>query len=416
MNSSLIKKPFFLSIYSFGTAIIVFSYIYAFFTQEDASGGGKLDFENHIYNNYLLFFNFKITEINWNYYDSTSLPLHYIFSKLFFYSDHNFLYRLFWFIFSFLGPVLVFLILNRSFQFNNFSKLEKVFLSSIILLSPYYRSSSIWGLEENIGIVCLLFSLLFFKIYSSNKSNFNLILLIIFTCLTFLSRQSYLFLSLIIFFSIINKSKLFEKKNFLITIYFLLFSTPSVYFFYVWQGLVPPMAGNRNNLLDINNLPTILNIILIYILPFIFVYFKNSKILITIPKIILSIFIYVIFLIIFSDYNWTNNGSGALPKLLSLFISNNEISRIILITFSFISLIFIYMISRGQIILQWFFIINILIFLNIDVIFHEYFDPLTLIFLLIFGSSKIITYNKIKIHMLLAPYLAIFLLSSVMYH
>ena len=159
------KKKNHQNIFLIGTLLIVTTYFLAFFFNEDSSGGGQLDFEQHIFNNFLLFFSSSLKEINWEFYDSTSLPLHYIISKFLIFSDQKNYYRLFWFIFSFLAPVLLYFLINLSPQFKNNSKFENIFLSSCILLSPYYRTSSVWGLEENIGIVCLLTALIFYKLY-----------------------------------------------------------------------------------------------------------------------------------------------------------------------------------------------------------------------------------------------------------
>ena len=59
-----------------------------------------------------------------------------------------------------------------------------IFLSCIILLSPYFRTSSYWGLEENFGIFTIFISFIFFtRIKKKNNSanNFDILLLTFFS-------------------------------------------------------------------------------------------------------------------------------------------------------------------------------------------------------------------------------------------
>ena len=60
--------------------VIVSNIIYfflGFFYQHDFSNGGKIDFK-HIFNNFLLFKETSIFNIDWFKYESSSLPLFYI--------------------------------------------------------------------------------------------------------------------------------------------------------------------------------------------------------------------------------------------------------------------------------------------------------------------------------------------------
>ena len=119
---------------------------------------------------------------------------------------------------------------------------------------------------------------------------------------------------------------------------------------------------------------------------------------------------------IFSSYQWTNNGSGALPKIFSLLINDKKIVQLILISLSFVSAICIYVICINNKILFLFFIPNILFYLNVHPIFQEYFDPITYIILLIFGSKHILFSGIFKIQIILPLYLATILIGSIIYH
>ena len=87
-------------------------------------------------------------------------PLIYILHKLlnpFFNDELNF--RRTVFLISLIIPILFYLCLKEKFQ--NTNKILLILLSSIILLNPYVRNSSYWGLEENYAIIASLVSFLF---------------------------------------------------------------------------------------------------------------------------------------------------------------------------------------------------------------------------------------------------------------
>ena len=73
--------------------LILISYFFGFFLQEDSSGGGAIDFSLHIFNNFILFKSNDFFKIDWELYDSTSLPLHYILSKLFLFTENQKIYK-----------------------------------------------------------------------------------------------------------------------------------------------------------------------------------------------------------------------------------------------------------------------------------------------------------------------------------
>lgn len=399
--------------------LILLSYLFAFFSNEDSSGGGILDFELHIFNNFLIFLNNDLNSIDWIKYDSSSLPFHYLVSKLFINTEKEYFYRTFWFYVSFLAPLLFFFLIRNLPKLDSLNNYEKILLSCSILLSPYFRTSAVWGLEENIGIILSILTLFYYFKFVQNKTNSNLILLILFSCLTFLCRQNYFFLSLLIFVLIIDKNYLFSKRNLFISFLFLFFLTPSIYFFIKWGSLMPPinLANERyTGVLHFNNIPTILNIIFIYIFPFAVFYIKNNKFNVKFRNISIAIVLYFIYLFIFSNYHWTNNGSGALPKFFNLFINDIKIIQFILVSLSFLSALCIFIICINHKILFLFFIPNILFYLNIHPVFQEYFDPITYIFLIIFGSKQMFFSGKFKIQIILPLYLTTILVGSIIYH
>ena len=85
--------------------------------------------------------------------------LHILFNPFIFNIDS---YRLTVFCISFLAPLIFYICLTQKFK--HIDKTILFFISSFILLSPYYRTSAYWGLEINYGIIAMLASI-FFKLY-----------------------------------------------------------------------------------------------------------------------------------------------------------------------------------------------------------------------------------------------------------
>lgn len=402
-------------LYSFLVILILASYFYGFLIKEDSSGGGKIDFSLHIYNNFVLFYSNNFFGINWNLYDSTSLPLHYILSKIFLQSENKNSYQLFWFIFSFIGFFFFYLILLKKFEAKKKFNIKLLFFSSIILLSPYFRTSAFWGLEENIGIILLVITLYFYLSYKNNKKISLFIFTIFFASLAFYSRQSYLFLPIIIFILLFNSSSYLKKENIYLVLFFLLFLIPSMYFFIEWDGLVPPMAQKRSSSFNLNNIPTILNIYLVYLIPFFLKYITTNKINIKFKSIFIMLILFTIYYIIFNDYHWTTNGSGIFPKVLKIISINDYFTKILLLISSYFSIILILLMFSKSIELILYFLINLITFCLIDIIFQEYFDPICLIMLICFAPKKFFKKDNIDLIKLTPIYSSIILIGSILY-
>ena len=211
---SYLKNTFIYKIIIF----IIFSFfIFGFFIKEDAAGGGENDFFFHIYNNIILFKNFDFLDIPWGSYDSSSLPLYYLITKYLILSKNPFIYKLFTFFLS-LGCVLIFYKILKK-KYNELHNHNHIFLliSTIPLLSPYFRTSAFWGIEENIAYFFFLLTGYFY--FKDLKKKFNLFLLIFFASVTFYGRQNYAFLSIIIFFYLFNFRVIFTRRNIFIICY-----------------------------------------------------------------------------------------------------------------------------------------------------------------------------------------------------
>ncbi len=398
-------------------SIIIISFFIGLLVNENSSGGAEND-SIAILNNVELFNSYNLNEIPWDTYKSTSLPLFYIFNK-FLFNNLQFtdliLSNIF---FSILILIIFFLILSMKFSENKIENSYLFLLSSIVLLSPYLRSSTFWGIEEVIGIFFFILSLFFYEIYKINKNVLYQILCLLSASLALLSRQSYVFLIIFFFFEFFNFKKFFDKKNIFLIFFIFFFNIPAIYFFYIWNGLLPPMAQDQRGLgLNIIHVPFILSILFIYFIPTILLNFKDfndvlkffKKYLFYIIIISLSFFL----IIFFSDIN--KIGGGALIKIIYLINFNKFYLSFILSILSGIFLI--YFIFYFEIKIKIIFLLIISIFATIDLIFQEYFDPISFLLINILFLSRLIKPYLLHRYIYFSlAYYSTFLIGSIYYY
>ena len=166
-------------------------------------------------------------------------------------------------------------------------------LSSLLCLSPYFRTTAYWGLSENYAILSTLLSYLFFyKIFYRDK-NINLfkkIYLLFFLCF-FSSVTVYFDQKLFIIPLIIYLKIFFSKKNLqfklVCTIFYILFLMPILYLVNLWGSILPPVASTSRfigSYIHLNNIGYSSTIIAFYIFPLLF--FKKKNILLLLRKFI----------------------------------------------------------------------------------------------------------------------------------
>ncbi len=168
------------------------SLILGLYLNEDASGlGTSNDFKStwpyvlSLKNNYI------IDGSEW----TRLLPLHYIFLSLLQENLNDiFLVRLFFVFISLLIPFLFYL--NLKIKFPEIDKGKLLIISSIIIILPFFRSSSIWPNPHITSLVFLLSSFYFFSKWEQLKIKVfdrDLILHIIFLALAVYTRRYYIF-------------------------------------------------------------------------------------------------------------------------------------------------------------------------------------------------------------------------------
>lgn len=418
--------------------LIFFSFITGFILDENSAGAGGLggDFKL-IWKNLQLFKHNIFNNLNSLEYNDSRTPIAYILHVLFNpFIETKYQFRISVFIISLLCPIIFFLILKEKYK--NISKYLAIFISSLILLSPYFRTTAFWGLGENYAILFILISYYlfqkgnFFQGRVNNKIKIILFLLALSSSLCVYFDQKLLIIPLIIFISIIFDKKIDKEIKYFLTIFYFFFSIPFLYLVILWEGILPPSTkyrglteGSVNNQdwvkFEIYNIGYTTTIIAFYFFPFIF--FQKKKIINIFFNFFKKenisyfiLFLIYLFLIIFNS-NFSNigyYGNGVVRKIISLCLEDINLQ----LTFTLLSFLISWIILNiflekkilDKIIIYYFLIIACFI----HPVFQEYFDPIILVLIFTFLQNRIIiNYKNIFILFL---YLATFLIVSNTYY
>lgn len=420
--------------YYFFALIAFLSYLAGFFFNENSigSGGYKGDLV-WIWKNFNIFKNNTLFDsINHKDFFGSRTPLLYIINIYLnpFINDIE-SYRFSIFIFSLLGPLFFYIALRQNYP--NIEKKIILLLSSIILISPYYRTSAYWGMEINYGIIAFLISVYYLKKIENSKSKIDIFFLILFSSLSLYFDQKLLIIALISYIKILvskNKNEIFFS-----TFIYFIFSIPYIYLIITWGGLTPKATQianqltvtnfSRINSLNYYNLGYACTICAFYLFPFALIKKNNSfdvlKSFFNKKNLFLAsiVFVYLFFLEInynfeyytIETYEW---GLGIVYKLSILLFKNiffQKIFTFICIIVSWILILFILDKNKKD-----FFILSYFLILSLFLwpMTQEYFDPiLTTSFLLLFKTSNHIDFSKITFLFL---YMFVFLLIAFFYY
>ncbi len=413
------------------TAIIVILFFLGFYNNENSAGAGNLqgDF-GHIWHNLGLFKNEIISSLNNEAYSDSRTPLAYILHVLFNpFIDNEFQFRVSVFIISLFAPILFFFCLKINFV--NINNKILILISSLILLSPYFRTSAYWGLGENYGLICLLASYLFLQKALSKDidksvtiNNIVIFCLCLFSSLCVYFDQKLLFVPLLCFIMFLNSNKSLASKVKLI-LYYSFFAIPMIYLVIIWGNILPPFAASARKVggsINIYNIGYCATIIAFYMAP-ILVFFKKENFFKIVKDffskknlhlILFPFLVYLIILVLFDDFSQLPDLGKGLAHKIILISFNNIYTKMFFTFFAFgISWIIITMYLKeisDKLVIFYLFLLSLFTF----TIFQEYFDPLILILLLTFFKTKI--YPNFKNVLALTLYLGVFLLSSNVYY
>ena len=443
MNSNSRKILIFFSI------IIYLSFFLGFYFNENSSGAGNYSGDlTWMWDNFEIYKSNNLwTAIHHPDFWGNRTPLIYILHTLLnpFISDID-SYRLSVFFISFLAPLIFYLCLLQKFK--EVDKNILFFISSFILLSPYFRTNSYWGGEINYGIITTLASIYFLNHTLINnflriKTNIylSLTLLTFFSSLCIYFDQKLLIIPLLVLFKILYSQidlryKLYSILNYCI------FSVPFLYLIFTWKGLIPPATqayspdqGSSLSSLKLHffHIGYATAIMAFYLFPIILLKSNNLtsslKDFFYDKKNLLFIFIsiiYLFFINIFYDFeNFTIKkqfstadygvyGLGILHKV-SLFLFSDLFYREIFTYFVFFIswIILLFAIEKKTIniiIILYFYFLSLIIF----PLMQEYFDPYIILFSFLLFNFKF----DFKLYKLTGVfvYLIIFLTGANLYY
>jgi hypothetical protein len=422
MPFSIIKKIRFNWIYYFISTIIIFSYLLGFILNENSGGGGKSDFEGHVWFVVQSFKeSFLYTINNYGKWKEAVWPLHHIihaFLNPFSYSQNTL--KLSHFIYNFAAVVILFFCLREKKKIiKNTNECYIISLPFFLLISPYFRTSAYWATTENTALILLLFSIYFFLRTKKKQTTLNIFLVCLFTSLTLYARQYYFFLNILFLFWLLKK-QLYKKFIFSV-IFYGFFSIPGIYLIYTW-GYIYDINSNPThytNYISFQNFYInffcVTSVFFIYSIPFIL--FKFKELFTFLRKYIFYFFIFgLIIMLLPYNYPWISgkiNLGGGLPiKLSVLFFGNYFFLKII----SLLGIIVFFYISNLNINNFIILIFTIIIFCLPKIFFQEYLNPflyILFIFLIDFKNNSFLYKKKFTITLLL--YESFILISAIFY-
>ena len=411
------------------SSILIVYFFYGFYVDENSAGAGGYngDFKL-IWQNLLLLKESIFQNIDNILYNDSRPPLSYILHILLNpFANDQFTFRISVLIISLVVPILLFFSIRQNYFYLDNHII--ILLSSIITLSPYFRTSAYWGLGENYGLIFLLVSFLLFnkfkKNYKIEKDKINIILLFLLcfcSSLTIYFDQKLIFVPSLIFLFILNM-KINVKFKISAFLFYSFFSSPYIYLIYRWGTIIPPLAASAREVgqtIKLYHLGYCLTILGFYIIPFLLLIdLKLSKIKNKILDkkfliIILIFSVYLILTIALIDFESLRiAGKGVFHKLSLIFFENNNLRFVFTISAFFLSFLLTYLFfedNKDLAIILYFLVLSILTFP-----FHqEYLDPLFYILVFSFFQVKLkINYRKVYF---IFFYFLIFLLGSKYYY
>ena len=425
----------------FYSAIIIFSYFFGYYLDENSigSGGYKGDLA-WIWQNYEIFRKQNIIDAirDESFFGNRTHLLYIINYYLNPFINNIDNYRLSITFFSIVASYIFYLCLLNKFKKTNYFYL--ILISLLILLSPFYRTSAYWGMEIQYGIISALLAIYFFTKEDNIKkiSSGNLFLSIFFSSCTVYFDLKLILIPLYIYIKIIFSNLTFKEKVNNSVIYFIL-AIPFILLIFQWGSLVPIKTQNANPLqgtylitkVHFVNILFATNIIGLYMFPLLIFkrnIFESLKNIINPTNIILFglFLIYLISFLYFDLFDYTDKfsredggyknfwGLGYSQKLSNLIFENRFYSLFLNLIIYFVSIIIILLVVGSRLInltiVLFFYFLSILLF----PLMQEYFDPYILIFgILLFKNDYQFNFEKCTFAFL---FFGFFLLSSIYYY
>ena len=426
----------------FFSLFIIFSYFLGFFYNENSigSGGYKGDLV-WMWKNFEIFKNENLLEAikSEEFFGNRTALLYIINIYINPFINNIDSYRLSITIFSLLASYILFLCIREKYKDINFE--TALLFSLILLLSPFYRTSSYWGMETQYGIISSLLSILF--LFKNNKienaSYKNIFLSILFSSATVYFDLKLVIIPIYIYLKIIFSNLSHEKKLFS-TINYSLFAIPYLFLIILWNGIVP-IATQQSNPLQITHLTNskfhmvnilfAINILGFYLFPFLILKKDIYKTIKNIPNvfngILLLLFLIYLFYFTYSDlYDFVDKftrenggykdfwGLGYSDKLGNILFDDRINSIILNLIIYLFSVLIIILFINSNLINLFLILFFLLLSIALFPLMQEYFDPYIYIISILLSKNKY-EFNFTKC-CLVFLFFSFFLTSSIIYY
>ncbi len=354
--------------------------ITGFLLNEDSTGGAFIDYTSQKNISQDFSNNFLTTLLNYDQYGSRHSPLLiFLLGVLEYLNISDAFIRLIYLHLCLFIPWLFYLCLTEKFKSIKIKNWIFIIISSLIFLSPTFRSLSIWPDSRIFGLLFFLICIYFYlRFENTKKIKFCYLNIIFYTLSSYLSPNFAIF-SIYFFY---NYLKFFKLKNiniYIIVLLNLFLSFPAFYYiFYLDINFLNKSAilnSSNSNIFFSNYFNQILIIPTIFF--FYFLPFMITKI-IKINKInliqVISSIIILSFSIAYFDYSYSFTGGGIFFKFSNFFLGNNIFFFII----ALISLVIIINVLTSN--FNNFLLIILILLSNPQIsIYHKYYDPFLLI-------------------------------------
>ena len=353
--------------------------IISFFLGEDSTGGAFRDYHNHTFASEAFASDFFKTFYEYDSYRTRHSPILIIFLSLFEKIElPDIFIRLIHLHICLILPFLFYKCLTV--KFHEIDKKILFFLSSLIFLSPTFRSLSIWPDSRLLGLILFTLSVYYFLKFEESKNYKFAIYNVIILALSAYISPNFSVFSVFFLLKFVFNYGIFSKKILSIIILNLVLALPAFYYIFVLDvnfllksAAIGVEENERlfNNLF--NNVLISFSIILFYLIPFLFFKIIKTNNIFDIRNILISILIFSICVYNF-DYNYSYSGGGIFFKVSYYLFQNNYLFY--LISF-FAILVICSLLSKNY--------FNILLIITIVfnnpqyTIYHKYFDPFLLI-------------------------------------
>ncbi len=359
--------------------------IFGLYLNEDLAGGAIFDYKLHI-NVVEILFSENITYGLLNYEGvGTHSPLFIILLK-YLTQNSELIGRILYLLLSSTIVIIFYKILKLKFE----TQPSLIFLlSNFFLLSPYFRSYSIWPGDETLALILFCFSIYFFLKFSNRDSpKINIIYNVIFIALASYFRPIYCLFSIFYFYVFFIEKKCGLKFFIYYFLLNIILAFPAFYYVFILEIDFFSSAIKEFNF--INTFTLFYLTIFFYLTPFILL---NLKEIFLIKINFINIFFTIVaffFVFIFFKYK-TPYGGGFYFHLSKLIFDNNFLVYLVFP--------FAFYISNHVLQIQKFsnlIILIIIIFFEIDGHFYmETYDPL--FYILCFTIFKISIINNVFI-------------------